>query len=231
MTSYVDLEHRPKDYLIGLGTALLAMLIILFGLMYKGPKKVSSAPAPVHTTSIKAPTQSKHQSLPPPPPPSVVQPPPPFVPPPKIKPPVSKKPQQQKVTHKKPAKPSHAPHKETKSSSSSDSSGTVGSGGETGGAEEGDHSAGANPVNGARPEYPADAQEENREGKVVASCDILTNGHTANCRIISSQGGHDFIESALEFLARARYQPAVINGEPVMEHDHRLTIDFMLGDD
>ncbi len=89
------------------------------------------------------------------------------------------------------------------------------------------------PINNVRPEYPEEAQEENREGSVTASCDILTNGKPANCKLLSVKGGHDFAESALDFLERSpvRYQPAVVGGQPVVEHNHVLHVDFTLGDE
>ncbi|QCE32253.1 energy transducer TonB [Acetobacteraceae bacterium] len=82
------------------------------------------------------------------------------------------------------------------------------------------------PINGADPEYPLNAEDNNREGKVVASCDILPSGKTENCKIVSHIGGPEFIVSAMDFLARARYQPSVKNGVPVTEYGHTLTIDL-----
>ncbi|MFT8952629.1 MAG: energy transducer TonB, partial [Gluconobacter sp.] len=150
------------------------------------------------------------------------QPPPPYIPPPKISVPPPPK-AIQRVTHAKP------PHPVPPSPTPAPEPVPAPPQGPPAPAVP-DHTAGASPINGAKPEYPEEAQEENREGKVTASCDILPNGHTANCAIVSSTGGHEFVESALDFLRRARYQPAVVNGAPVTEHHHILHVDFTMGD-
>lgn len=89
------------------------------------------------------------------------------------------------------------------------------------------------PINNVRPEYPQEAQEENREGTVTASCDIMEDGKPAHCKILSVKGGHDFAESAMDFLEHSpvRYQPAMAGGQPVVEHNHVLHLDFTLGDE
>lgn len=94
-----------------------------------------------------------------------------------------------------------------------------------------DHSAGAVPTNGAKPNFPEEMLEENREGSVTVACDIGTDGKPSNCQVVNSSGGHAFVEEAMAFLRRARYQPAVLNGQPVVEHHHVLHINFALGDD
>ncbi|MFT9265820.1 energy transducer TonB, partial [Gluconobacter potus] len=159
----------------------------------------------------------------PPPPPQMEQPPPPYIPPPKISVPPPPK-AVQRVTHVKP------PHPVPPSPTPSPEPVPAPPQGPPADAVP-DHSAGARPINGAQAVYPDEAMEENREGHVTASCDILPTGKTANCTIVSSSGGHEFVESALDFLRRARYQPAVVNGAPVTEHHHVLHIDFTMGDD
>lgn len=127
------------------------------------------------------------------------------------------------VTHQKPPKAqppatSPTPPAPTAAPSNADSAET-------------DHGVSASPVSKPPLTYPEDAESESREGSVTASCDIMPDGHPAHCKIISVKGGSDFAESAMEFLTspRLRYQPAVINGQPVVEHNHVLHVDFSLG--
>lgn len=59
-----------------------------------------------------------------------------------------------------------------------------------------------------------------REGKIVAKCDVTTDGRAVNCRIVSSTLPQKYVDSVLEFLyERARFQPEIKNGVPVVVHD------------
>ncbi|WP_048846158.1 energy transducer TonB, partial [Tanticharoenia sakaeratensis] len=155
-------------------------------------------------------------------PPTITPPPPPFVPPPKIQ--IQPPPKAiQRVTHVKPPvkiPPSPLPPAPPSPPSNAPPSPPVP-----------DHIAGATPINGAKVEYPEDMQEENREGVAHVLCDVEADGHTSNCHVTSVTGGHEFAEAALDFVRRARYQPAVRNGVPVREANHPYTITFRLGDE
>ncbi|MXV44315.1 hypothetical protein GS501_04550 [Saccharibacter sp. 17.LH.SD] len=54
-----------------------------------------------------------------------------------------------------------------------------------------------------RPQYPQDAQEEDREGRVDAYCDSVKGPdnyyYPKNCQIVKEKGGKDFGPMALEF--------------------------------
>ncbi|KMQ94547.1 cell envelope biogenesis protein [Lasius niger] len=152
---------------------------------------------------------------PPPTPPNVVIPPLPYIPPPKVVVPPLKNALKEKVTHIKPVKQPEKPKKIkkkvvkkriTKAPTTASQNTDDDDDDSADDNAEKNHSAGAVPINGARPEYPPGAEDDNREG------------------------GSDFIASAMDFLARARYEPSVENGQPVTEHGHTLTIDFTLGD-
>ncbi|QHI96084.1 hypothetical protein GT348_07385 [Aristophania vespae] len=143
------------------------------------------------------------------------------------------------MTHKKPTKEKKTKHSsQAKQNSHSQSQNNEGKEGQSNGSAKsaapnpGDHSAGAQPINNVQPEYPLSAQEQSREGNVTAVCDILANGKPAHCKILKVRGGHDFAESAMDFLENSpvRYQPAVVNGQAVIEHNHVLHIDFVLTD-
>ncbi|MBS1075447.1 energy transducer TonB [Gluconobacter sp. Dm-73] len=207
MKSYAAQQRKPTDYIVAIVVAVLAMGAVIYALMSGAVSKLVQEKPPIKTEVIKE--QPK--------------PPPPYIPPPKISVPPPPK-AIQRVTHAKPphpVPPSPTPSPEPVPSPPQGPPADAVP----------DHQAGARPINGAQAVYPDEAMEENREGHVTASCDILPTGKTANCTITSSSGGHEFVESALDFLRRARYQPAVVNGVPVTEHHHVLHIDFTMGDD
>ncbi|GBR46525.1 energy transducer TonB [Neokomagataea thailandica] len=221
MKSYAAQQRKPADYLVAIIVAVLVMGGIVYALMSGAVGKLTHEQPPIKTEVIKE-QPKPPPPPPPPPPPQMEQPPPPYIPPPKISVPPPPK-AVQRVTQTKPPHP--VPPSPTPTPVPTPAPPTPNPVPAVP-----DHSAGARPINGAKPEYPEEAQEENREGKVTASCDILPTGYTANCQIVSSSGGHEFVESALEFLRKAKYQPAVVNGAPVMEHHHILHVDFNLGD-
>ncbi|GBQ29856.1 TonB periplasmic protein [Gluconacetobacter sacchari DSM 12717] len=94
-----------------------------------------------------------------------------------------------------------------------------------------DHLAGARPVNNVKLDYPEEMLEENREGRVTVVCDVEQDGTTSNCAVTSVQGGQAFSQAALDYVRRARYQPAVKNGVPIKEFHHPYTITFRLSND
>ncbi|MCT6836771.1 MAG: energy transducer TonB, partial [Bifidobacteriales bacterium] len=229
MKSYAALQRRPIDYIVAAVVAFLAIGLVVYALTLNKAEKTEPAHPPIQTVII---AEAPPPPPPPPPPhPVMVQPPPPYIPPPRIKLPPPPKPpihhSAQKVPQPKVAPTSVAPAATSASAASSSSSGSGDS------TSDSDHAAGAVPINNVRPEYPEEAQEESREGSVTASCDILTNGKPANCKLLSVKGGHDFAENALNFLEHSpvRYQPAMAGGQPVVEHNHVLHVDFTLGDD
>ncbi|GLQ65495.1 energy transducer TonB [Gluconobacter kondonii] len=222
MKSYAAQQRKPTDYIVAIVVAVLAMGAVIYALMSGAVSKLVQEKPPIKTEVIKE-QPKPPPPPPPPPPPQMEQPPPPYIPPPKISVPPPPK-AIQRVTHAKP------PHPVPPSPTPSPEPVPAPPQGPPADAVP-DHSAGARPINGAQAVYPDEAMEENREGHVTASCDILPTGKTANCTIVSSSGGHEFVESALDFLRRARYQPAVVNGAPVTEHHHVLHIDFTMGDD
>ncbi|QDH16718.1 energy transducer TonB [Swingsia samuiensis] len=228
MKSYGAQQRKPTDYIVAIVVAVLAMGAVGYALISGKVTKMTQERPPIKTEVITE-VPKPPPPPPPPPPPQMVPPPPPYIPPPRINvqpPPKAIK----RVTHVKPPHP--VPPSENPIPSPVPVAPTQAAAPKAPPAPSvPDHSAGAHPINGAKPDYPEEAQEESREGKVTASCDILPNGRTANCSIVSSSGGPEFSDSALEFLHRARYQPAVQNGVPVIEHHHILHVDFTLGDD
>lgn len=93
---------------------------------------------------------------------------------------------------------------------------------------QGDGSAGSTPLNGAKPVYPPDMQAENVEGRVTAMCDVLPNGTTRNCHIKGVSGGDSFANSAMTYLSKAVFQPAIRNGVPITEFQKVYVIRYRL---
>jgi protein TonB len=88
--------------------------------------------------------------------------------------------------------------------------------------------AGSVPISGAPPVYPAIAQTRGQQGWVDLDCTVDEGGRTSNCSVVNHQGSNSFIESALSYVAAARYRPAIHNGVPIVEQHHRFHIEFKL---
>jgi TonB family protein len=72
-------------------------------------------------------------------------------------------------------------------------------------------------------EYPPMARMTRAEGSVVIDALIDVNGRVAEMRILSGPGV--FHEAAKQSLAQWRYQPALLNGQPISTHLY-VTIQF-----
>ena len=88
--------------------------------------------------------------------------------------------------------------------------------------------AGDIPLNNVQPVYPPEMEEDNIEGRVVLVCDVDVSGRTSNCSVRSFTGGQAFVTSALDYVHRARYRPAMRNGVPVKELHTVYIIRFKL---
>ncbi|WP_382357614.1 energy transducer TonB [Gluconobacter kanchanaburiensis] len=87
--------------------------------------------------------------------------------------------------------------------------------------------AGASQLLTKGPVYPAAMLVKNETGHVTLTADIDKTGHTVNCQIIATTNP-GFNESALDYCRRELYRPAARNGHPVVEHRHRINVDFSL---
>ncbi|GAJ28488.1 energy transducer TonB [Acidomonas methanolica] len=218
--NYAEQQRSPTKYIVGIAIAVIFHIVVIYALMNGlGAAIVQKLRPPIKTQIITEPKKPPPPP-PPPPPPQMTQPPPPYIPPPKIQ--IQPPPQKhviRQVTHVKPPAPMPPATSPSPPAPSAPPGPPVP-----------DHAAGARPINGARPVFPEEMLEENREGSVTVACDISAQGYTSNCTVTNSSGGHAFVEAAMDFLHKARYQPAVLNGQPVVEHHHVLHINFTLGD-
>jgi TonB family protein len=77
------------------------------------------------------------------------------------------------------------------------------------------------------PEYPADLQQAGIESSVTIKALISTTGEPMNLEVISPGGDPRLVRAALDAVRQWRYQPALLNGEPVAI-DTQITVDFRL---
>ncbi|MDI2091717.1 energy transducer TonB [Commensalibacter oyaizuii] len=88
--------------------------------------------------------------------------------------------------------------------------------------------AGSKPINGVRIFYPRDMRTAGKEGKVILTCTIKISGETSDCKIERSSGEKSFDSEALSYVSKARFRPAMRNGIPVTEYNHRYAVRFSL---
>ncbi len=87
------------------------------------------------------------------------------------------------------------------------------------------------PVQAARlmhrvePRYPALMRQIRRSGRVELRAIIARDGTVRELEVID--GGAGFVQDALEAVAQWRYQPTLLNGEPV-EVETRITVIFVM---
>ncbi|MDI2091716.1 energy transducer TonB [Commensalibacter oyaizuii] len=233
-------ERHPVEHIVGfIGVILLHILVIWVLVILMRSDKDTTAellPMQVQIVDVASSASSSSAASSQPPAPEMIMPPPPEMEPPPINteappqpkpPPVVKQPKvkKPKVTHPSNSEPSQEP-----SPNLSAQAGTKGQGASTAGSGPPDRSAGSRPINGAQIQYPPDMEAIGKEGRVILSCDVETNGSTSNCTAISVNGGSSFKEAALNYARRARYRPATRNGVPVKEYGHRYTVTFRLSD-
>jgi len=81
-------------------------------------------------------------------------------------------------------------------------------------------------TNRVQPIYPVLARQAGITGVVVLHAIIAKDGSVSQLEIVS---GHPlFVQAALDAVRQWRYQPEVLNGDPV-EVDTTITVDFQLG--
>ncbi len=78
-----------------------------------------------------------------------------------------------------------------------------------------------------RPDYPADLQAAGVQGTVVLRAVISTTGDLLNLQAINTDVHPGLVKAALDAVRLWRYQPTLLNGEPV-EVSTTITIDFSL---
>ncbi len=82
-------------------------------------------------------------------------------------------------------------------------------------------------VRQARPEYPEDLQQLGVQGTVVIRAVISKDGDVLSPQVVSAGVGARLAQLALDAVKQWRYQPSLLNGQPV-ETATTVTIDFAL---
>jgi len=86
----------------------------------------------------------------------------------------------------------------------------------------------ASPIGGKPLVYPPRMRDQEREGSVTFDCAIEADGKTADCKVLSVQGGDEFTDAALNYVQSARYRPATHNGASVRQLHHKIRVAFRL---
>jgi protein TonB len=82
-------------------------------------------------------------------------------------------------------------------------------------------------IHGPKPEYPPLARMARIQGTVRLEAIISADGRIQNLQVLS---GHPLLlKAALDAVAQWRYQPTLLNGEPV-EVETEVDVNFVLGD-
>ena len=79
-----------------------------------------------------------------------------------------------------------------------------------------------------QPVYPPLAKQARIQGNVVIDSVIDTQGHVTQMKVIS--GSPLLVDAAMRALEQWRYQPTLLNGQPVAV-DMLVTLHFQLGQD
>jgi protein TonB len=80
------------------------------------------------------------------------------------------------------------------------------------------------------PNYPVRAQEQGLEGSCDMTFDVLPDGTIDDTSIQASCTSSVFAREASRAIARYRYAPKIVNGDPVVQRGLRQTIEFAFAD-
>jgi periplasmic protein TonB len=83
-------------------------------------------------------------------------------------------------------------------------------------------------IHQVQPEYPPLARQARIQGDVIIDSVIDTQGRVTQMKVVS--GSPLLVESAIQALGQWRYQPTLLNGQPVAV-DMLVTLHFTLGQD
>ncbi len=87
--------------------------------------------------------------------------------------------------------------------------------------------AAANLISKVTPAYPPDMKEQRQEATVVLQTVISTDGVPESLSVQSTDVNRSFIDAAMDAVKQWRYQPTLLNGEPV-EVITTITVNFTL---
>ncbi|MCV6613605.1 MAG: energy transducer TonB, partial [Cellvibrionaceae bacterium] len=79
-----------------------------------------------------------------------------------------------------------------------------------------------------KPHYPPKARREGREGWVILSLVVDSQGNPQNPIVIDTVGSKQFASRALAAARQAKFKPAQLNGKTVSASNVRVRVDFAL---
>lgn len=82
-------------------------------------------------------------------------------------------------------------------------------------------------LNKVTPIYPASAKASGAQGSVLLHAIVSTKGTPLSLQVLNSQIDPELARAAVEAVSQWRYQPTLLNGEPV-EVDTLITVNFKL---
>jgi TonB family protein len=82
-------------------------------------------------------------------------------------------------------------------------------------------------VHQVNPVYPERAQEQGIQGTVLLEAVILMDGNLGTIRVVNKLADPDLVNAALEAVKNWRYEPTLLNGQPV-EVFTTITVNFRL---
>ena len=209
--NYAEQGRNPARHIVGLGVVIIFHVFLIYALINGlGSTIIDKLKPPVETKIIQDQTKPPPPPPPPPPPEVPVTAPPPFIPPPEI-------------SVQPPPEPAHAITQVQRAAPTpyvpTQKAPVV--------AAVPDRDVSERPISGPALQYPAQMEEEQREGSARVSCDVGIDGTTSNCKIDSVSGGSAFGAAALSYVKRARYHPRTHNGQP-MPATHEWNVKFSL---
>lgn len=78
------------------------------------------------------------------------------------------------------------------------------------------------------PKYPIQAARDHIEGYVKLSFDINVKGETDNIKVIDEVPEKTFRKQAVLAVSKWKYEPYVVNGNPVLQKNISVQLDFKL---
>jgi len=90
-----------------------------------------------------------------------------------------------------------------------------------------DHGVSSRPVNGPPLFYPTNLLVQRKEGHAIVECVVAANGMPRDCHVVETVGGSEFATSALDYISRSTFAPAIRGGVSI-EAQLRSTVTFAL---
>lgn len=81
------------------------------------------------------------------------------------------------------------------------------------------------------PQYPERAAQRGIEGRVLIEFTITKSGSVKDAKVIAYEPSKIFNRAALKAVSQWKYNPKIVDGEPVEQRGQRIAMPFRLGSD